>query len=130
MFVADGFNLIVSRDDSCSYARCSTPYPPAAPAKAFFTNQARLPYDIYLNDRAYWKNIPQRIWTYTIGGYPVIKKWLSYRAERVLGRPLRQTELVEVVHMARRIAAIALMEPDLDANYVAVKTAPNPWPNP
>src|SRR5439155_21257575 len=36
-------------------------------------------YDIYLNGVAYWKNVPQRVWEYTIGGYQVIKKWLSYR---------------------------------------------------
>ena len=35
--------------------------------------------DVYLNDVAYWKNIPLRVWEYTIGGYQVIKKWLSYR---------------------------------------------------
>jgi hypothetical protein len=35
--------------------------------------------DVYLNDVAYWKGIPARVWDYTIGGYQVIKKWLSYR---------------------------------------------------
>ncbi|HVQ35952.1 MAG TPA: type ISP restriction/modification enzyme [Pyrinomonadaceae bacterium] len=33
--------------------------------------------NVYLNDVAYWKNIPERVWEYTIGGYQVIKKWLS-----------------------------------------------------
>ena len=28
----------------------------------------------------------------TIGGYPVVKKWLSYRQFRVLGRLLLQEE--------------------------------------
>lgn len=36
-------------------------------------------YDIYLNEVAYWRNIPARVWGYYIGGYQVIKKWLSYR---------------------------------------------------
>jgi type ISP restriction-modification system protein len=31
-------------------------------------------YDVYLNDVAYWRNIPEKVWDYTIGGYPVIKK--------------------------------------------------------
>ena len=30
-------------------------------------------YDIYLNDVAYWRNVPARVWDYTIGGYQVIK---------------------------------------------------------
>ncbi len=31
--------------------------------------------DIYLNNFAYWKNVPSKVWNYHIGGYQVIKKW-------------------------------------------------------
>ena len=31
-------------------------------------------FDIYLNDRAYWRNIPSAVWTYKLGGYQVLKK--------------------------------------------------------
>lgn len=86
--------------------------------------------DIYLNDVAYWKNIPDRVWDYTIGGYQVIKKWLSYREEPLLGRSLKREEIQEVSHMARRIAAILLLEPELNANYAAVKQATYPWSRP
>jgi hypothetical protein len=41
--------------------------------------------DVWLNDRAYWRNIPLRVWEYTLGGYQVIKKWLSYREKDLLG---------------------------------------------
>jgi Type ISP C-terminal specificity domain len=85
-------------------------------------------HDIYLNDIAYWKNIPDRVWSYTIGGYQVIKKWLSYRELELLGRSLKQEEVVEVTHMARRITAILLLEPELDASYEAVKQATYSWP--
>ena len=84
-------------------------------------------HDIYLNDIAYWKNIPDRVWSYTIGGYQVIKKWLSYREQELLGRPLKLEEVTEVTHMARRIAAILLLEPELDANYEAVKQSTYQW---
>jgi len=47
--------------------------------------------DIFLNAVAYWANIPQRVWDYTIGGYQVIKKWLSYREFALLGRALPST---------------------------------------
>ena len=60
---------------------------------------------------------PQRVWTYTIGGYQVIKKWLSYRERPLLGRDLTVDEARYVTEMARRIAAILLLEPALDANY-------------
>ena len=44
--------------------------------------------DVYLNDRAYWRNVPATIWDYKLGGYQVLKKWLSYRERDVLGRAL------------------------------------------
>lgn len=84
--------------------------------------------DIYLNDAAYWRNVPARVWGYTIGGYQVIKKWLSYREQSLLGRALTAHEAREVTAMARRIAAILLLEPQLDANYAAAKPAAYPWP--
>ena len=41
-----------------------------------------------------------------IGGYQVVKKWLSYREPDVLGRPLTTAEAREVTGMVRRLAAI------------------------
>ena len=83
--------------------------------------------DIYLNDTAYWRNVPASVWEYTIGGYQVIKKWLSYREHDLLGRALTTDEAREVTHMTRRIAAIVLLYPALDANYLAVKDATMSW---
>jgi hypothetical protein len=85
--------------------------------------------DVYLNNVAYWKNIPARLWEYTIGGYQVIKKWLSYRERGILGRGLTPDEARMVTDIARRIAAILLMGPRLDANYEAIKGAAYPWPS-
>ena len=49
--------------------------------------------------------------------HQVIKKWLSYRERELLGRALTTDEAREVMNIARRIAAILLLEPALDANY-------------
>lgn len=84
--------------------------------------------DVYLNDTAYWRNVPASVWEHTIGGYQVIKKWLSYREHALLGRAFTTDEAREVTHMARRIAAIVLLYPALDTNYQAVKQATKPWP--
>jgi Type ISP C-terminal specificity domain/N-6 DNA Methylase len=84
--------------------------------------------DVYLNEVAYWKNIPLRVWKYTIGGYQVIKKWLSYREQKLLGRPMTKDEVRWVQEMARRISAILLLEPALDENYRAVKARTYEWP--
>lgn len=85
--------------------------------------------DIYLNNTAYWQNVPDRVWHYTIGGYQVIKKWLSYREQELLGRSLKPEEVMEITNMARRIAAILLLEPELDANYEVVKQSTYQWSN-
>lgn len=82
--------------------------------------------DVYLNDVAYWRNIPTRVWNYTIGGYQVIKKWLSYREHKLLGRPLTTDEAREVMNIARRIASILLLEPSLDATIKQSKPQPIP----
>jgi predicted helicase len=76
--------------------------------------------DIYLNYNSCWQNIPSSIWEYTIGGYQVIKKWLSYREKDVLKRDLTVEEARYVTDMVRRIATLIMMEPDLDKNYQAV----------
>jgi hypothetical protein len=83
--------------------------------------------DIYLNDCACWQNVPEQVWDYTIGGYQVIKKWLSYREHELLGRPLSTDEAREVQEMVRRIAALILLQPELDANYLRVKSKTADW---
>lgn len=86
--------------------------------------------DVYLNDAAYWRNVPLRAWDFCIGGYQVIKKWLSYRELEVLGRPLQPDEAREVTGMARRLAAVLLLQPKLDENYRRVVGATYDWANP
>ncbi len=66
-------------------------------------------FDIYLNDRAYWRNVPAAVWNYKLGGYQVLKKWLSYREHKVLHRPLHPHEVQHFTNTARRITAILLL---------------------
>jgi hypothetical protein len=77
--------------------------------------------DVYLNDRFYWSNVPNDVWGMTIGGYPVIKKWLSYREFKVLGRPLRLEEMTYITEVIRRLKALLLLGPELDDNYRSTK---------
>lgn len=77
--------------------------------------------DVYLNGNVFWRGIPENVWNTTVGGYQVIKKWLSYRNKKVLGRGLNVDEVYEVTNIARRIAAIILMYPSLDENYELAK---------
>jgi hypothetical protein len=74
-------------------------------------------FDVFLNDSAYWRNVPAAVWNFSIGGYQVLKKFLSYREVSLLGRPLTPAEIRYVRDVARRLAALRLMGPELDANY-------------
>ncbi len=64
--------------------------------------------------------VPTNVWEYTLGGYQVLKKWLSYREEPLLGRPLYEDEARYFSQIVRRIAAILLLGPALDSNYHAI----------
>ncbi len=66
----------------------------------------RTTFDIYLNRNAFWRNVPAAVWTYKLGGYQVLKKWLSYRERGVLERALTPQEVQRFTDTARRIAAI------------------------
>ena len=63
-------------------------------------------FDVHLNGRAYWRNVPAAVWGYKLGGYQVLKKWLSYREQPVLGRALKPEEVQHFTDTARRIGGI------------------------
>lgn len=73
--------------------------------------------DAYLNSAVLYTNIPNEVWHYSIAGYQVLKKWLSYREQSVLGRHLDIDEAREFTQMARRIAALLSMSEILEGNY-------------
>ena len=63
-------------------------------------------FDIWLNGSAFWSNVPAAVWNYRLGGYQVLKKWLSYRDRSILDRPLKPEEVQHFTDTARRITAI------------------------
>jgi hypothetical protein len=75
--------------------------------------------DVHLNDSTRWKDVPERVWSYTLGGYQVLKKWLSYREQSLLGRPLTSDEAQAFTHNVRRIAAILALHDELNSHYRA-----------
>ena len=60
-------------------------------------------FDIYLNARTFWRNVPAAVWTYKLGGYQILKKWLSYREREMLGRALTPEDVQHFTDTARRI---------------------------
>ena len=81
--------------------------------------------DIYLNEKVFWSGVPLPVWEMLIGGYLVLKKWLSYRDERILGRALHDSEAHEFENIIRRLTLLWSMTDDLNANYSAC--AANVW---
>jgi hypothetical protein len=62
--------------------------------------------DIYLNDKAFWCNVPKSVWSYTHGGVPLLESWLRDRRASAIGRPLTREEVAHFSHAARRIALL------------------------
>ncbi len=72
---------------------------------------------VWLNADVCLEGVPETVWDFTIGGYQVIKKWLSYREKAVLGRDITLDEARHLINMVRRIVAVLLLSPELDAAY-------------
>jgi hypothetical protein len=64
-------------------------------------------------EHAGWRNIPDEIWTFTVGGHAVLAKWLSYRKNVGLSRADREQFMLT----CRRIAAIRRLEEECDKAY-------------
>ncbi len=74
--------------------------------------------DLFVNNDAYFANVPELVWNYQLGGYPVLKKWLSYRqADRRDGKPLTDDERRWFRQVIQRIAALLAVVPCLNALY-------------
>ena len=103
---------------------------PYAPSEAATQTQHALlgptTRDVWMNAASYWRNIPEGIWELKIGGYQIIKKWLSYREHNTISRPLSEEEVSHVQATARRLAAILLLGPQLDRNYRQCAAAHRP----
>jgi hypothetical protein len=85
------------------------------------------PTDVHLNDVAYLSGVPASVWEFTIGGYQVLKKWLSYRDFAVTGRELTAAEAREAIAIVRRLTGIILLQPTLDASYEAIRASAFEW---
>ncbi len=74
--------------------------------------------DLYINDAVFFRHVPERVWRYELGGYPVIKKWLGYRDRgRRPGIVLTVQETAHLRGMVHRLAAILRLHSTLDTLY-------------
>lgn len=74
--------------------------------------------DLFLNEKVFLRNVPENVWRYELGGYPIIKKWFGYRdGGRRPRLPLSLDELDHLRSMIQRIAALLALRPELDKRY-------------
>ena len=59
------------------------------------------------------ENVPENVWTYTLGGYPVLSKWLGYRKDTVLSTQ----DALWLSEVVKRIAALIGMGDALNEHY-------------
>jgi len=81
---------------------------------------------LWINDDIYFENVPEEVWTYELGGYPVVKKWLAYRDEkRADGDPLSLSQKDHLRSIIQRIAAVHELHPLLNRMYESALE--DPW---
>lgn len=86
--------------------------------------------DVYLNEKAYWKNVPRAVWQ-----EGSLRAWLRDRCAGSLERPLNREEVMHFAAAARRIASLMLLQPALERNAEATEDvrratrggSPPPW---
>jgi hypothetical protein len=89
------------------------------------------PLDIYLNHQTFWSCVPERVWSFKIGGFQVLKKWLSYREHGdgppLLGRSMTPAETRSFTNLAQRLTAVTMLQQALDTSYVEVSARAAAW---
>jgi len=76
--------------------------------------------DLYISEDVFFANVPEAVWQYQLGGYPVLKKWLGYRqANRRSDQPLTADERRWFRAVVQRIAALLALTATLDELYSA-----------
>jgi hypothetical protein len=74
--------------------------------------------DLAINSTVRFSNVPESVWRYELGGYPVLKKWLGYRhRDRRDRRPLSLEEAKHFRSMVQRLAALLVLHDRLDGLY-------------
>ncbi len=57
----------------------------------------------------------------------MLKKWLSYREQAVIGRPLLAEEKMEFTRIVRRVTEIVCMGPPLDTVHTLTREGAVDW---
>ncbi|MGD1061722.1 MAG: type ISP restriction/modification enzyme [Terracidiphilus sp.] len=93
----------------------------SAPGEPMRTEWGTTTGDLNINGAVFFRHVPELVWKYELGGYPVIKKWLGYRDHgRRPGVCLSVQEVSHLRGMVQRLAAVLRLQPTLDSLYERV----------
>ena len=73
---------------------------------------------VYINGSQYFEGISPEIWEYQIGGYQVIKKWLTYRK----GRMLSAEDIKHVCRTASALHKTIEIQREIDEIYPEIES--------
>ena len=76
--------------------------------------------DVLWNSMHGWRCVPEDVWAFSVGGFQVLPKWLSYRKNTGLTAADRETFRM----LARRIQAILDLGDRCDSVYTAAQSQP------
>ncbi|WP_300450256.1 type ISP restriction/modification enzyme [uncultured Helicobacter sp.] len=83
---------------------------PSLAIKKLNANKRHLAHCFILNDDLHITGVSEDVYNYTIGGYKVIEKWFSYRADYVCSK----AELEHLVNICKVIKATLTLEQELE----------------
>jgi len=72
---------------------------------------------VYINKEQYFKNVPEEIWHYQIGGYQVCEKWLKDRK----GRKLTLDEITTYCNIVTALSKTIEIQKKIDELYKSVE---------
>jgi predicted helicase len=72
---------------------------------------------VYINQTQYFEDMPKDIWTYYIGGYQVLDKWLKSRKDRVLTKE----EIDHFLKVAMAIKQTIELQKKIDKIYIGIE---------
>ncbi len=75
---------------------------------------------LHLSETLRLENVPEAVWAYTLGGYPVLSKWLGYRKDMALS----MQDALWLSEIVRRIKALLDMGEALNGHYLRVAGPP------
>ncbi len=72
---------------------------------------------VYINKAQYFEGVEKDVWTYQVGGYQVMDKWLKDRK----GRPLTHTDIVHYCNIASSLQKTLSIQQSMDTLYPAAE---------